>query len=178
MTPKWLLPICAGCLYRSSGQECARLSAEGFYLPRIGDEEVARSPRLPSGTRPARQSGFGLRLCIRTASQQLGCRSTRTFPLPLGCRALSPRQLLWPLSAHGSMQILTGKPDEMVTFATSGWQEAGFDWNRIPGVTSIHLPLDQLRARVLNVDTFSRHGGDALFRRSFCRRFVPSTSER
>lgn len=57
--------------------------------------------------------------------------------------------------AHGSMQILTGKPDEMVTFATSGWQEAGFDWNRIPGVTSIHLPFDQLRARVLNVDTFS-----------------------
>lgn len=57
--------------------------------------------------------------------------------------------------AHGSMQILTGKPDEIVTFGTSGWQEAGFDWNRIPGVTSIHLPFDQLRAKVLNVDTFS-----------------------
>lgn len=42
----------------------------------------------------------------------------------------------------------------MVTFATSNG-EAGFDWNRIPGVTSIHLPFDQLRARVLNVDTFS-----------------------
>ena len=57
--------------------------------------------------------------------------------------------------AHGSMQLLTGKPDGMVTFATGGWQEAGFDWNRIPGTTTIHLPFDQLRARVLNVDTFS-----------------------
>lgn len=57
--------------------------------------------------------------------------------------------------AHGSMQILTGKPDEMVTFATSGWQEAGFDWNRIPGATSIHLPFEQLRAEVLNVDSYS-----------------------
>lgn len=57
--------------------------------------------------------------------------------------------------AHGSIQILTGKPDEMVTFTTSGWQEAGFDWNRIPGVTSIHLPFDQLRANVLNVDIYS-----------------------
>lgn len=57
--------------------------------------------------------------------------------------------------AHGSMQILTGKPDEMVTFATGGWQENGFDWNRIPGTTSIHLPFDQLRARVLNVDVYS-----------------------
>lgn len=27
--------------------------------------------------------------------------------------------------AHGSMQILTGKPGEMVTFTTSGWQENG-----------------------------------------------------
>ena len=49
--------------------------------------------------------------------------------------------------AHGSLQIMTGKPDEMVTFKTSGWQEAGFDWNRIPGATSIHLPFEQLRAR-------------------------------
>lgn len=57
--------------------------------------------------------------------------------------------------AHGSMQILTGKPNEMVSFQTSGWKENGFDWNRIPGVTSIHLPFELLRARVLNVDTFS-----------------------
>ncbi|ADV42608.1 chondroitinase family polysaccharide lyase [Bacteroides helcogenes] len=57
--------------------------------------------------------------------------------------------------AHGSMQILTGKPGEAVTFSTGGWQEAGFDWNRIPGVTSIRLPFDRLRAKVLNVDRFS-----------------------
>ncbi len=57
--------------------------------------------------------------------------------------------------AHGSMQILTGDSGETVTFGTSGWQEAGFDWNRIPGATAIRLPFDSLRARVLNVDTFS-----------------------
>lgn len=57
--------------------------------------------------------------------------------------------------AHGSMQLLTGSADRPVTFATSGWQEAGFDWNRIPGATSIHLPFGQLRAKVLNVDTYS-----------------------
>lgn len=57
--------------------------------------------------------------------------------------------------AHGSMQILTGQPGEMVTFGTSGWQENGFDWNRIPGVTSTHIPFDKLRAVVLNVDRFS-----------------------
>ena len=53
------------------------------------------------------------------------------------------------------MQILQGNPGEFVTPATSGWQQPGFDWNRIPGSTSIHLPLDQLKAIVMNVDKFS-----------------------
>lgn len=57
--------------------------------------------------------------------------------------------------AHGSMQILAGPQDKAVTFASSGWQENGFDWNRIPGATSIHLPFELLRAVVLNVDTCS-----------------------
>lgn len=57
--------------------------------------------------------------------------------------------------AHGSLQILTAAPEQSVTLATSGWQQEGFDWNRIPGVTSIHLPLDLLKANVQNVDTYS-----------------------
>lgn len=57
--------------------------------------------------------------------------------------------------AHGSLQILTAAPGQSVTLATSGWQQEGFDWNRIPGVTSIHLPLDMLKANVQNVDTYS-----------------------
>lgn len=57
--------------------------------------------------------------------------------------------------AHGSMQIMTAREGEPITLKSSGWQEAGFDWNRIPGATSIHLPFDQLRARVYNVDIYS-----------------------
>lgn len=57
--------------------------------------------------------------------------------------------------AHGSLQILTAVPGQVVTHTTSGWQQNGFDWNRIPGTTSIHLPLEQLRANVLNVDKVS-----------------------
>ena len=52
--------------------------------------------------------------------------------------------------AHGSLQILTAAPGQTVTPATSGWQQEGFDWNRIPGVTSIHLPLEQLHSKVRN----------------------------
>lgn len=57
--------------------------------------------------------------------------------------------------AHGSMQILTGRKDEDVTPATSGWLQPGFDWGRIPGTTALHLPIEQLKANVLNVDQFS-----------------------
>ena len=39
--------------------------------------------------------------------------------------------------AHGSLQILTAPPGQTVTPATSGWQQEGFDWNRIPGLPSI-----------------------------------------
>lgn len=56
---------------------------------------------------------------------------------------------------YGSMQLFGAKPGQSVTFKTSGWQEKGFDWNRIPGTTSIHLPFEKLRAKVMNVDTFS-----------------------
>ena len=57
--------------------------------------------------------------------------------------------------AHGSLQVFTADSGKTVTPATSGWQQEGFDWNRIPGATSIHLPLDLLQAKVMNVDTFS-----------------------
>lgn len=54
--------------------------------------------------------------------------------------------------AHGSMQILTAPNGQPVTPLSSGWKEAGFDWNRIPGASYIHLPYDELRAHIVNAD--------------------------
>ena len=56
---------------------------------------------------------------------------------------------------HGSLQIMTAPQGEEVSSTSGGWQEEGFDWGRIPGTTAIHLPVDQLKANVLNVDVFS-----------------------
>lgn len=57
--------------------------------------------------------------------------------------------------AHGSLQIMTAPQGSPVTPATSGWKGDGFDWGRIPGTTAIHLPVEQLHAKILNVDAFS-----------------------
>lgn len=57
--------------------------------------------------------------------------------------------------AHGSLQLLTANENEEVTPETSGWLQPGFDWGRIPGATALHLPVEQLKANVLNVDVFS-----------------------
>lgn len=57
--------------------------------------------------------------------------------------------------AHGSLQIMKSTDGETVTPTTSGWQQEGFDWARIPGATAIHLPTEQMQAIVLNVDTCS-----------------------
>lgn len=58
--------------------------------------------------------------------------------------------------AHGSLQLFTSPDKEGdVSLVSSGWTESGFDWGRIPGATARHLPLEELKAVVLNVDKFS-----------------------
>lgn len=57
--------------------------------------------------------------------------------------------------AHGSMEVMTAPAGQTVTPLSGGWQEAGFDWGRIPGTTAIHLPVEMLQANILNVDTYS-----------------------
>ncbi|MBQ4880420.1 hypothetical protein J8M21_24785 [Pseudoalteromonas luteoviolacea] len=43
--------------------------------------------------------------------------------------------------SHGSVHVMPfGEPDEW------GYQEAGWDWNRNPGATTIHLSLDELES--------------------------------
>lgn len=49
--------------------------------------------------------------------------------------------------AHGGLQIELGGPKT--------WVEQGFDWARVPGTTALRLPVDSLKAKVLNVDKFS-----------------------
>lgn len=55
--------------------------------------------------------------------------------------------------AHGQLQIMgAGNP---VTPKASGFVQQGWDWNRFPGITAINLPVDELKANILNVDQFS-----------------------
>ncbi len=55
--------------------------------------------------------------------------------------------------AHGQLQIMgAGNP---VTPEASGFVQEGWDWNRFPGTTVINLPVEELRANILNVDQFS-----------------------
>lgn len=46
--------------------------------------------------------------------------------------------------SYGSVCILGG--GRPVTQAASGFSEPGWDWNRVPGATTIHLPLDLLES--------------------------------
>lgn len=57
--------------------------------------------------------------------------------------------------SHGSLQIMTASAGQDVAPKTGGWQEDGFDWGRISGATAVHLPVEQLKADILNVDVHS-----------------------
>ncbi|MBM7587296.1 chondroitin-sulfate-ABC endolyase/exolyase [Bacillus pakistanensis] len=52
--------------------------------------------------------------------------------------------------SYGQMQIM-GYDNHK----DSGYVHDGWDWNRWPGTTTIHLPFDQLKSDVRNVDRFS-----------------------
>ena len=51
---------------------------------------------------------------------------------------------------HGSMQYL----NEGGSLA-SGFRQEGWDWCHIPGTTAAEIPMEQMKANVLNVDEFS-----------------------
>lgn len=55
---------------------------------------------------------------------------------------------------HGSMQIM-GDPIEHVSMAGSGFSVDGWDWCHIPGTTAAVIPMEEMKANVLNVDEFS-----------------------
>lgn len=52
--------------------------------------------------------------------------------------------------AHGSMQLLCGNDS-----FESGYKLEGWDWCHIPGTTAAEIPMEQMKANVLNVDEFS-----------------------
>jgi len=51
---------------------------------------------------------------------------------------------------HGQLQIISG--GEKPSVFTSGFNVNGWDWGRFAGTTAIHLPIEHLRANILNVD--------------------------
>lgn len=57
--------------------------------------------------------------------------------------------------SYGTMQLLTAPQGQEVTPLSSGWVQPGFDWNRMPGATYIHLPYEDLKAKIRNVDISS-----------------------
>ena len=131
------------------------------YMPQFSNEEERRMAKLLSdkGFRPEPDPQGNLAMgygCVSVQRRSNWAAVVRGHSRYLwAAEHYLGANLYGRYLAHGSMQILTAAPGVVVTPATSGWQEAGFDWNRIPGVTSIHLPFDDLQAKVYNVDTFS-----------------------
>lgn len=54
---------------------------------------------------------------------------------------------------NGSLQLL-GDGDPVSAFG-SGFRQEGWDWCHIPGTTALEIPMDELKADIRNVDTFS-----------------------
>ena len=55
---------------------------------------------------------------------------------------------------HGSLQILADREPDIDSFG-SGYAVDGWDWCHIPGTTAAVIPMEKMKANVLNVDEFS-----------------------
>lgn len=60
---------------------------------------------------------------------------------------------------HGSMEILgdssAGGDKSVISSFGSGYKVPGYDWCHIPGTTAATIPMEEMKANVLNVDKFS-----------------------
>lgn len=54
---------------------------------------------------------------------------------------------------HGSVEIIDGGAP--VSLLGSGFRQEGWDWRHIPGTTALVIPMERMKANVLNVDTCS-----------------------
>lgn len=64
--------------------------------------------------------------------------------------------------SYGVLELFNGKEGETMAFSHDG-----YDWNRFPGATTIHLPFEELRARIYNVDQFCGFEEDLFSDQSF-----------
>ena len=87
--PEWLHLSAPGCPIQK-----LRTKNTADYLPGSTRHEVEMKKLLEAQAsvrnRPARQSGWVYGCVSVQRRDNWSCRGTRTFPLPLGCRALSP----------------------------------------------------------------------------------------
>lgn len=56
---------------------------------------------------------------------------------------------------HGSMEILADGSANGVSSFGSGYSVDGYDWCHVPGTTAAAIPMERMKANVLNVDEFS-----------------------
>jgi len=54
--------------------------------------------------------------------------------------------------AYGHLEVLFPETENS---SGSNFKDEGWDWNNIPGTTTLHVPLSKLRADIKNVDDFS-----------------------
>ncbi|MGQ1943583.1 chondroitinase family polysaccharide lyase [Ornithobacterium rhinotracheale] len=54
---------------------------------------------------------------------------------------------------YGNLQVLYN--ENVKNAPVNNFEDKGWDWSLIPGTTTLHLPVDAMRAHIINVDNFS-----------------------
>lgn len=69
---------------------------------------------------------------------------------------------------YGALEILSSKKGNTPSNSTSGFRQWGWDWARIPGTTTIHLPIDSLQVKIKKEESKKGNGEMLLSDEAFC----------
>ncbi|MDC1107231.1 chondroitinase family polysaccharide lyase, partial [Prolixibacteraceae bacterium] len=70
--------------------------------------------------------------------------------------------------SYGALEVLASKSGSTPSNFTSGFRQWGWDWARIPGTTTIHLPIDSLQSKVNMLDKEAGKSEMLLSDEAFC----------
>ena len=130
-----------GSAARSLARDYERLSAtEPAAAPRRGArEQTPRSPRAPESFFAYNHAAAGVYRSGEALALMKGFNQD-----VWGSEIYTRDNRYGRYQSYGSVCILSsGRP---VSQAAGGFSEPGWDWNRIPGATTIHLPLEELES--------------------------------
>lgn len=139
------------------GKEKIDKDMAAIYLKILGDKQNAETKRFKeAGIKPAAYPqghwnlNYGLLDIHRRADWLLTVKGHNRYIV--SHESYPGANIFGRYSSYGQLEVIY---PQTATDNGDSFKDKGWDWNNLPGTTTLHVPLDKLRANIINADDFS-----------------------